>query len=71
MGEEVYGVDLLGLTVAGQEFFIEDDVTFGVDAFCGFFWWSFDGAVDKTSVACDASGGVPAVDVSVMWARRV
>ena len=80
MGEEVYGIDPLRLTIAGQEFFIEDDVTIGVDACCGFSWWPFDGAVvffvleafvDKASVACDASGGVPNVDVSVMWVHRV
>ena len=80
MGEEVYGVDPLGLTIAGQKFFVEDDVTFGVDACCGFSWWPFDGAVDvfvmeafvdKASVACDTSRWVPAVDVSVMWVHRV
>ena len=80
IGEEVDGVDPLGLTVAGQEFFIEDDVTFDVDACCGFFWWPFDGAVDffvleafvdKASVACGASGGVPAVYVSVKWVHGV
>ena len=80
MGEEVYGVDPLGLAITGQEFFVEGDVPFGVDAGCGFTWWPFDGAVDflvleafidKASVACDASGGVPAVDVSVMWVHRV
>ena len=80
MGEEVYGVDPLGLTIPGQEFFVEGDVPFGVDAGCGFTWWPFDGAVDflvleafidKASVACDASGGVPAVDVSVLWVHGI
>ena len=75
MGEEVYGVDPLGLAITNQEFFVEGDVPFGVDAGCGFTWWSFDGAVDflvleafidKASVACDASGGVPAVDVALL-----
>ena len=80
MGEEVYGVDPLGLTIPGQEFFVEGDVPFGVDAGCGFTWWPFDGAVDflvleafidKASVACDASGGVPAVDVAVLWVHGI
>ena len=80
MGEEVDGIDPLRFTISRQEFFIEGDVTFGVDACCGFAWWPFDGAVDffvleafvdKASVACDACGGVPAVDVSVMWVHKV
>ena len=66
MGEEVDGVDPLGLTIASQKFFIEGDVTFGVDASCGCSWCPFDGAVDvfvleafidKATVAGDASGG--------------
>ena len=36
VGEEVDGIDPLGLTIASQKFFIEGDVTFGVDACCGF-----------------------------------
>ena len=76
----MYGVDLLGLAITGQEFFVESDVPFGVDAGCGFTWWPFDGAVDflileafidKASVACDASGGVPAVDVAVLWVHEI
>ena len=80
VGEEVDGIDPLGLTISSQEFFIDGDVTFGVDACCGFSWWSFDGAVDvfvmeafvdEAPVACDTRGWVPAVDVSMMWVRRV
>ena len=76
----MYGVDPLRLSITSQEFFIEGDVTFGEDAGCGFSWWPFDGAVDffvleafvdKASVACDASGGVPAVDVSVLWVHGI
>ena len=70
----MYGVDLLGLTIPGQEFFVEGDVPFGIDAGCGFTWWPFDflvleAFIDKASVACDASGGVPAVDVSLLWVQ--
>ena len=36
MGEEVDGIDPLRLTISRQEFFIDDDVTFGVDACSGF-----------------------------------
>ena len=80
MGEEVYSVDPLGLTIPGQEFFVEGDVPFGVDAGCGFTWWPFDGAVDvfvveafidKATVAGDASGGVRAVDVALLWVHGI
>ena len=80
MGEEVYGVDPLGLSITSQEFFIEGDVPFGVDAGCGCTWCPFDGAVDflvleafvdKATVACDASGGVPAVNVALLWVHGV
>ena len=77
----MYGVDPLGLPIPGQEFFVEGDVPFGVDAGCKFTWWPFDDAVDffvleafvdKASIiACDASGGVPAVDVSVLWVHGI
>ena len=46
MREEVDGIDPLGFTISRQEFFIDGDVTFGVDACSGFPWWPFDGAVD-------------------------
>ena len=80
MGEEVDGVDPLGLSITSQEFFIEGDVPFGVDAGCGCSWCPFDGAVDvfvleafidKATVAGDASGGVPAVDVALLWVHGV
>ena len=80
MGEEVDGVYPLRFAIAGQEFFIENDVPFGVDACSGVAWSSFDGAVDlfilktfvgQSSVACDPSGGVPAVDVSLLWVQGV
>ena len=80
MGEEVDGVDPLGLAIAGQKFFIQEDVAFGVDTCCWFSWWPFDGAVDffvvktfidNASVACNSSGGVPAVDISVVWVQRI
>ena len=32
VGEEVNGIDPLGLTISSQKFFIDGDVTFGVDA---------------------------------------
>ena len=54
MGEEVYGVDPLGLTIPGAVDFLV------LEAF-----------IDKTSVACDASGGVPAVDVALLWVHGV
>ena len=71
----MYGIDPLGLSITSQKFFIEGDVPFGVDASCGLTWCSSDGAVDflvleafvdKATVACDASGGVPAVDVALL-----
>jgi hypothetical protein len=80
VGEEVYGIDPLRLSITSQEFFIEGDVPFGVDAGCGLTWCPFDGAVDflvleafidKAAVACDASGGVPAVDVALLWVHGV
>ena len=80
VGEEVYGVDPLELAITGQEFFVEGDVPFGLDTGCGFTWWPFDGAVDvfvleafidKATVAGDASGGVPAVDVALLWVHGV
>ena len=46
MREEVDGIDALGFTISRQEFFIDGDVTFSVDAGSGFPWWPFDGAVD-------------------------
>ena len=46
MREEVDGINPLGFTISRQEFFIDGDVTFGVDACGGFPWWPFDGAVD-------------------------
>ena len=46
MGEEVDGIDPLRFTISRQEFFINGDVTFDVDACSGFSWWPFDGAVD-------------------------
>ena len=46
MGEEVDGINPSGLTISSQKFFIDGDVTFGVDACGGFPWWPFDGAVD-------------------------
>ena len=46
MREEVAGIDPLGFTISRQEFFIDGDVTFGVDACGGCPWWPFDGAVD-------------------------
>ena len=46
MREEVDGIDPLRFTISRQEFFIDGDVTFGVDACSGFPWWPFDGAVD-------------------------
>ena len=76
----MYGVDPLGLAITSQEFFVEGDVPFGVDAGCGLTWCPFDGAVvflvleafiDKAAVACDASGGVPAVDVALLWVHGV
>ena len=36
MGEEVDGIDPLRFTISCQEFFIDGDVTFGVDACSGF-----------------------------------
>ena len=36
VGGEVDGIDLLGLPISSQEFFIDGDVTFGVDACSGF-----------------------------------
>ena len=36
VGEEVDGIDPLGLTISSQKLFIDGDVTFGVDACCGF-----------------------------------
>ena len=46
MREEVDGIDPLGFTISRQEFFIDGDVTFSVDACSGFPWLPFDGAVD-------------------------
>ena len=37
VGEEVDGIDPLGLTISSQEFFVDGDVTFGVDANSGFY----------------------------------
>ena len=37
----MYGVDPLGLSITSQEFFIEGDVPFGVDAGRGLTWCSF------------------------------
>ena len=80
MGEEVDGVYPLGFAIAGQEFFIEDDVPFGVDACSGVAWGPFDNAVDlfilkafidQSSVACDPDGGVPAVDILLLWIQGV
>ena len=80
VGEEVDGIYPLRFAIAGQKFFIEDDVPFGVDACSGVALSPFDGAVDlfilktfvdQSSVACDPSGGVPAVDVSLLWIQGV
>ena len=38
MGEEVDGIYPLGFAIAGQKFFIENDVPFGVDACSGVAW---------------------------------
>ena len=74
--EEVDGIYPLRFAIAGQKFFIVNDVPFGVDACCGVGWGPFDGAVDlfvlkafvdQSAIACDSSGGVPAVDVSLLW----
>ena len=78
VGEEVDGVYPLKFAIASEEFFIEDDVPFGVDACSGVAWSPFDGAVDlfiletfvyQSSVACDPCGGVPAVDISLLWVQ--
>ena len=62
--------------IASQKFFVENDVPFGVDACRGVAWSPFDGAVDlfilkafidQSTIACDSDGGVPAVDVSLLW----
>ena len=80
MGEEVDGVDPLGLSITSQEFFIEGDVSFGVDAGCGCSWYPFDSAVDVIvlegfvevpPVAEDTKSGVPAVKVPVLRVIRV
>ena len=46
MREKVDGIDPLRFTISRQEFFIDGDVTFSVDACSGFPWWPFDDAVD-------------------------
>ena len=46
MREEVDGIDPLRITISRQEFFVDGDVTFSVDACSGFPWLPFDGAVD-------------------------
>ena len=80
VGEEVDGIYPLRFAIAGQKFFIENDVPFGVYACSGVVWGPFDGAVDlfvlkafidQSAIACDPSGGVPAVDVSLLWIQRV
>ena len=81
MGKEVDGVYPLRFAIAGQKFFIEDDAPFGVDASSRVAWGPlFDGAVDlfilkafidQFAIACDSDGGVPAVDVSLLWIQGV
>ena len=78
--EEVDGVYLLRFAIASEEFFVEEDVPFGVDACSGVSRNPFDGAVDlfiletfvdQSSVTCDTRGGVPAVDISLLWVHGV
>ena len=74
------GIYPLRFAIAGQKFLVKKDVSFGVDACCGEAWCSFEGSVDlfvleafinQSSVACDPDGGVPAVDVSLLWIQGV
>ena len=80
VGEVVDGIYPLRFAIAGQKFFIENDVPFGVDACSGVAWGPFDGAVDlfvlkafvdQSAIACDSNGGDPAVDVSLLWIQGV
>ena len=62
MREEHQRVDLLGFAIPREEFFVEEYVSFGVDASCGVTTSPLDSAVDGfvlevfvdvAAVACD------------------
>ena len=66
----------MGLSVSREEFLEEVDVAFSVYAWLGLVGLEFDGAVDVfviegfvevSAVAEYIKGGVPAVDVPLLW----
>ena len=74
--EEEECVYPLGVTVACKEFLMKIDVAFGVYAWVSQVGLDFDGAVDVfviegfvevSAVAEYIKGGVPAVDVPLLW----
>ena len=76
MRKKLQRVDPLWFSVPREEFFVEQHVSFGVDACCGVPLGPFDGAVDGfivevlidvASIAGDPGFRGPAVDVSVEW----
>ena len=66
----------IGYPVSREEFFMEVDIAFGVHTWLGLVGFEFNGAVDivilerfveVSTIAEDTEGGVPAVDVSLVW----
>jgi hypothetical protein len=73
-GEEVDGVYPLCFAISSEEFFVEVDIFFGVDACGKSVGWPFNGAVDafiietfidEAAIAGDPSFGGPAVNVAL------
>ena len=80
MRKELQRVDPLGFAISREEFLVETNVSFSVDASCGLAWGPLDGAVngfvlevfvDIAAVAGDAGFWAPAVNVSTERIRGV
>ena len=80
MSEEFDGVYPLGFAIACEQFFIEVDVSFGVESGGRVFWVPFDCAVDSfvlevlidvAPITRDSCVWRPAVYVPTKWVRGV
>ena len=80
MGEEFECIDPLRFTVSSEQFFVEIDVPFRIDACRLVLWGPFNGAVDTivlkefidvAPVARNSSFWCPSVYVAAKWIRWV